>query len=382
MTSLPRLVAGIGGLVLIAVILWDAFEVVILPRRVTRRFRLARVFFRSTWAFWRSAVRALVATRRRETFLSYYGPLSLIVLLMSWAVLLVFAFALVQWALGPSLRMTEGEPNFGAALYMSGTTFFTLGLGDITPRSALARVVTVVEAGIGFLFLAVIIAYLPVVYQSFSRREVSISLLDARAGSPPTARELLRRHAHDPQTLLELLRDWERWAAELLESHLSYPVLCYFRSQHDNQSWVAALTVILDTSAFVLVSATGHLARQARLTFAIARHAVIDLTQVMRARPLPPSADRLLGTDLVRLRGRLAESGTMSEHAADTDRELSELRAMYEPYVNALARRLEMELPPWTIDAPASDNWQRSAWDSAPALDPEDWLDLHDHDDD
>src|SRR5439155_3219030 len=132
-----------------AVILWDAFEVVILPRRVTRRWRLARLFYRSTWALWRRAVRR---GRRRESYLSYYGPLSLIVLLMSWAAMLVVAFGLVQWALGPSLHVPDGRPDLGAALYMSGTTFFTLGLGDITPRSGPARAMTVIEAGIGFLF--------------------------------------------------------------------------------------------------------------------------------------------------------------------------------------------------------------------------------------
>ena len=377
MISITRLLAGVGGLLLIAVILWDAFEVVILPRRVVRRFRLARIFYRSTWAMWRCVVELLVSTRRRETYLGYYGPLSLIVLLMGWATMLVVAFALVQWALGPSLRVPEGEADFGAAVYMSGTTFFTLGLGDITPRSTLARAVTVVEAGTGFLFLAAIIAYLPVLYQAFSRREVAISLLDARAGSPPTAGELLFRHAHDPQALADLLRAWERWAAELLESHISYPVLSYFRSQHDNQSWVSSLTAILDTCALVLAGATGHLARQAHLTFAMARHAVIDLTQVLRTAPIPPSADRLPNADLARLRARLARAGATFDDGDDADRTLAKLRGMYEPYVNALAQRLAVELPPWAIETSAADNWQSSAWEARPVADPAWWLDPH-----
>src|SRR5207248_1750142 len=153
----------------------------------------------------------------------------------------------------------EVDSSFTAYVYFSGTTFFTLGYGDLVPTGAWGRALSVAEAGIGFGFLATIISYLPVLYQTFSRREITISLLDARAGSPPTAGEFLRRLA-DAKAVAGtgvLLADWERWAAELLESHLSYPVLSYYRSQHDNQSWVATLTMILDTSALVIAGVNG-----------------------------------------------------------------------------------------------------------------------------
>src|SRR4029079_19535049 len=103
----------------------------------------------------------------------------------------------------------------------------------------------------GFSFLALVIGYLPVFYQSLSRREVLISMLDDRAGSPPSAGEALRRaaQARDLDRLPALLAEGERWAAEVLESHLSYPVLSFYRSQHDNQSWVVTLTALLDTAA-------------------------------------------------------------------------------------------------------------------------------------
>src|SRR5439155_22732943 len=158
---------------------------------------------------------------------------------------------------------------------------------DVVPVSWPARAVTALEAAVGFGFLAIVIGYLPVIYQSFSRREVVISMLDARAGSPPTAAELLRRHAadHTLDALDALLRDWEHWSAELLESHLSYPVLAYFRSQHDNQSWLGALTTVLDTCALVMVGIDGVSVWQARLTFAIARHAVVDIAQIFRTAP-------------------------------------------------------------------------------------------------
>src|SRR5262249_39624477 len=138
--------------------------------------------------------------------------------------------------LGTPLEYEKRPDNtLGAYLYFSGTTFFTLGYGDVLPTSPLGRGLGVLEAGLGFGFLAVVISYLPVVYQACSRREITISLLDARAGSPPTAGELLRRlgAARELAAAGPLLAEWERWAAELLESHLSYPVLRYYRSQHD-----------------------------------------------------------------------------------------------------------------------------------------------------
>src|SRR5262249_34150970 len=247
---LPRLVA-IAGIVMILAIVWDAFEALVLPRTANRPFRPARVFYRGTWPTW-IGLAHLVPRRRRENFLAIFGPLSFLLLMACWATGLVVGFAMVQWGLGSHLNVPRGTGGFWTDLYMSGTTLFTLGIGDVTPSGAFARAPTVVEAGVGFGFLALVIGYLPVLYQGFSRREVNISLLDARAGSPPSAGELLLRHAGDMAGLESLLRDWERWAAELMESHLSYPVLLYFRSQHEHPSWLGSPPPLLDASAPVL----------------------------------------------------------------------------------------------------------------------------------
>lgn len=278
------------SLALILIILWDAFEAIVLPRRVTRRFRLTRVFYRVTWTPWSAMARRIRTGKQREKHLSFFGPLSLILLLSVWALGLVTGFAMLQWALGSAYRAPEATITFLTDLYASGVCFFTLGLGDVIPITPAARVVTVVEAGTGFGFLAIVIGYLPVIYQAFSRREVTISLLDARAGSPSSATELLRRHARagNMAALTQLLQDWERWSAELLESHLSYQVLSYYRSQHNNQSWLGALTTILDACALVRVGVDGASAWQAQLTFAMARHAVVDISQILGTPPLAP----------------------------------------------------------------------------------------------
>jgi Ion channel len=360
-------VAVILGILLVVVVLWETFETLVLPRRVTRQFRLTRLFYRSTWIPYSALVSRRRERRRRDALLSYYGPLSLLFLLAFWALSLVLGFALIDYGDGARFSGTLFPNRFGNALYLSGTTFFTLGLGDIAPASALARLVTVAEAGLGFGFLALVIGYLPVLYQAFSRREVTISLLDARAGSPPTAFELLRRHAgmeaHGLDAVTEVLHDWERWSAELMESHLSYPVLAYFRSQHDNQSWIGSLTVILDVCALAMVGLEGMCQYQARMTFAIARHALVDLSQVFGAAPDGDGAsNRLLPEDLAAIREQLRRAGLILADTEQANSELLRIRTLYEPYAISLARYLRLALPPWIRHDAAKDNWQTTAW--------------------
>jgi hypothetical protein len=359
-----------AGIVIFAIVVWDAFEAIILPRRVTRKFRLTRVFYRITWSIWKFIASLISARKAREALLGFYGPISLLILLGVWALGLVLGFAFMQYGAGsavtPSL-VAHMQPGFLTDLYLSGTTFFTLGLGDVVPRSGLARFLVVAEAGFGFGFLAAIIGYLPFIYGSFSKREVDISLLDSRAGTPPTAGELLRRHGYDGglTALRELLKDWELWSAELMESHLSYPVLAFFRSQHDNQSWIAALTAILDACALLKVGIEGACERQGELTFAIARHAVVDLSQVFGTPPEPLPYERLTPADLGRMRAILAQHGWRLNEGAEADNKLKELRRMYEPYAYALATYLHLTLPPWIPEKKGKDNWQTTGWAEA-----------------
>jgi hypothetical protein len=363
------IVIGLIGLVLIIVVLWDVFETIVLPRRVTRRFRLTRFFYRSVWSPWSMIARRVHRSKKRETFLSIFGPLSLLILLGLWAVTLVFGFALLHWAFGSHIYTSNGPAGFFTDLYYSGTTIFTLGLGDITPLDSAARTMTVIEAGLGLGLLALVIGYFPVLYQAFSRREVNISMLDARAGTPPTAAELLRRYQEGQslESLDQFLRDWEVWAADLMESHLSYPVLCFFRSQHDNQSWLAALNTVLDTCSLVMVGIDGIPKWQAQLTFKMARHAVVDISQIFNTSPVKHDGARLSKNDLATLHLTLLETGVALRDEEGDEETFEELRAMYEPYTNVLSRYLMMPLPGWLPKARASDNWQTSAWENAPS---------------
>jgi hypothetical protein len=287
-----------------------------------------------------------------------------LLLISAWAVGLIFGFAVLHWSFGTELRSQVNEAVFSGYLYFSGVTFFTLGFGDLTPIAPLGRFVTVTEAGLGFGFLAVVISYLPVLYQAFSRREVTISLLDARAGSPPTAAQVLIRLGRrcNLAVLDRFLEEWERWSAEVLESHVSFPVLSYYRSQHDNQSWLAALTAILDTASIVIAAAKNVDSYQAELTFATARHTVVDLAQVYYVPPTEQAPVRLSQDQLKRLRTELQASGIELREVDAAHEKIAELRGMYEPFLNALAHHFLLTLPPVISDSTPVDNWQTSAW--------------------
>ena len=357
-----RTVTLLAGIACLIAVLIDAFQTIILPRRATGRFRITRIFYSLTWRPWVFVTQRIRNLRNREAVFSYYGPLSLIILLVVWASGLIFGFALIYYALGSPFNDSRAS-GFRTDIYVSGTTIFTLGLGDVTPHSPWSRALTILEAGTGFGFLAAVMGYFPVLYSAFSRREVSISLLDARAGSPPTAAELMRRHAYEgaDQQLGLLLVEWERWSAELLESHISYPLLCYFRSQHSNQSWISALTSILDTSALLIAGVRGHEARQAQLTFAMARHAVVDLAQIFSLSPVKDAPDRLPPERFDALYGMLCQNGISVCRDDKSIERLRHLRGLYEGYAEALSRYLRMPLPPWITTEPHKDNWQTVA---------------------
>jgi hypothetical protein len=370
MNSHVHIVAIVVGIAILWVVLLDAFETVVLPRRVLRNFKLTAYFYRRTWIPWRRIASHIKKTSRQQNFLGYFGPLSLILLLGFWAAGLIFAFGLIQYGIGGHEQLSGEQLTFGKIVYHSGETFFTLGYGDIVPTSGAARALSVFEAGMGFAFLGVVIGYIPVVYSSFSRREIQISMLDARAGSPPSAAELLVRLAGrsgdrgvDQKVLDDVLRDWERWAAELLESQISYPVLTFFRSQHSNQSWLGALTTMLDVTSLVMTGVEGVHPGQAKLTFAMARHAAVDLAQVVNAKYDAAYADRLPAAEYEALRDALGAAGLKLRSDEYGREKLAKLRSMYEPYVHATAQNLMLTLPPWQHPEKVRDNWQAGPWD-------------------
>ena len=352
-----KLLLAPAALILIVIVLQDAFEVMLLPRRVARRFRAARLYFRSAWMIWTRLARLFPTPAAREHVLSVFGPLSMVVLFSLWALGLILGFGVLDWICqsGPA----EHSPLVDQ-IYMSGVTFFTLGYGDIVPHSHLTRGLSVVEAGLGLGFLAMVIGYLPVLYQLFSRREAHVIQLDVRAGTPPCACTLLSRHS-EPGGLVkldDLLREWEVWGSELLESHLSYPMLVYYRSQHDSQSWLSAIAAVIDTCAVILVGLEGTRPLQARMTFTMGRMVIVEMARSFAVRPSRyDGGDRLDDAGFERLTETMAASD-LHWKADDAQQTLAALRATYEPLLDALANRLVLTLPPWISDGDAPDNWQ------------------------
>ena len=353
-----KTILGLLAFAGLLVVLQDAFEVMLLPRRITRRMRLMRVYFRTTWTVWVNASRLLGSPARREHMLGLYGPLSMLLLFMLWAGSLIVAFGTMEWALEPPGH--AGSP-LSEQIYMSGVTFFTLGYGDVVPHSGLGRALSVLEAGTGIGFIAVVIGYLPVLYQFFSRREAHVIQLDGRAGSPPTAATMLSRHAESDglDQLNVLLREWEVWASELLESHLSYPMLAYYRSQHHNQSWLTALACIMDACALVLVGVPGLPPLQARMTFTMARQVLVEMAQSFDVVPSRyDGGDRLPAEGYVRLVAAFAEVELGWDASPDTQTTLAALRATYEPLLDGLARYLLLDVPHWLPGDGAVDHWE------------------------
>ncbi len=351
------ILAGLAAFCLLVVVLQDAFEVMLLPRRVQRRLRLMRLYFRTAWNAWSSIGTRLPAGPQRERFLSVFGALSMVLLFALWASGLILAFGTFEWVLQPA----DHRSAWSEQLYMSGVTFFTLGYGDVVPHSAAARIVSVFEAGIGIGFIAIVIGYLPVLYQLFSRREAHVIQLDGRAGSPPTACTMLCRHAETGglDKLDDLLREWEIWGSDLLESHLSYPMLVYYRSQHDNQSWLAALAAIMDTCAAILVGVEEMGPLQARMTFTMARQVVVEISRSFVIPPTPFDGGDRLGPEIyARLEAEFAEAELGWTGGEATRETLAALRATYEPLLEGLSRHLLLPLPGWIADRDAKDHWE------------------------
>jgi hypothetical protein len=235
----------------------------------------------------------------------------------------------------------------------------TLSSGD--PKNAASKIIAVAEGGLGLAFLGLVVGYLPVLYESFSGRELRISLLDAWAGSPPSAGALLEFapvHADKFENRLSL---WEEWSAQVLENHLSFPMLAYFRSQHSNQSWLTALVAIIDCAAVTGLCTTDDLRRQADLTFAMGRHVLADMAIVFGLdQEAPPGVrgNRLPPRDFISLQRILRAKPTIFNADLCTETKLQERRSLYEPQASALGHYFLMSLPSWLADETSRGNWR------------------------
>ncbi len=331
--------------------LQDAFEVVLLPRRVERKFRFVHYFYRATWAVWSRLGALLPVGTARESFLGIYGPLSMVLLFACWAVGLIAGFGFLHYALQVSGN-SAATTTLAHELYMSGDAFFTLGAETPAPRSFGSHVLIFVEAGIGFGFIGLMVGYLPVLYHHFTQRDLQLIQLDARAGSPPTAGTVLSRYGTEGNLdeLNEWLREWESWAAELIESHSSYPMLGFYRSQHEKQSWLASLAVILDCCTIIVAGVDNMSPLQAGGTFAAARRMLVEIGLSLDVEPEPQPDGRLPAEKFERLTDLLVASGFEWKGGVEVEETMRMLRTTYEPMLQGLSSYLLLPLPAWLRD--------------------------------
>ncbi len=361
-----HLVVGLISLVALAFLLAEFFIVFLLPRRVRRDPAIARAILRTLWIPWRAGA-SLLRRDAADTMLGIFGPFGLVAILALLSCGTILAYAGLQWAVSTRLGGTH-PADFGSDLYFSAGAFVS-ATNPMTPTGGAGKTLQIFEAANGLGFLAIAIGYLPALFQAFSRRETAVARLDPRAGSPPSPGRLLERAGERGgwSELDEYLIEWETWTAELMETHLSYPILGYFRSQHVNQNWLAALTTIVDASAYALAYGPRGSTEGAELTFRIGSHALGDLAYTLSTRrverdPEPRSRDRLPPEDLAELRGRLEGSGLHSEADDEVCAErLTELRAKYEPFAIAISRHLALDLPDWLPRGEVREEWQATA---------------------
>jgi hypothetical protein len=357
-----RVIVGIVGGLLVLAMLSEFFVTFMLPRRVKRDPRIARGLYRGLWRAWRAWARHLPEDLA-DTVLGFFGPLGVLLNLAVWTLGIVLGFACLFWADGSALSLHGVD--FGDDLYYSAGAFFSAGT-NLNPAGGFGRALEIGEAASGFAVLFVAIGYLPALYQAFSRREIAVSQLDPRAGSPPTAGTLLLQAADRGRwdELGRYLAEWESWTAELMETHLAYPVLGYFRSQHLNQNWLASLTSVVDGCAFFLAAASDQARADIVLTFAIGRHALADLAHVFSVRLVDADHDRLTREQFDEMHRRLTAAGVGLVDADEAWEHLEKLRRAYEPYARGIAGWLALTLPDWMPVGEVEKNWRLAAWQS------------------
>jgi hypothetical protein len=337
--SLWLVLEAVAGVLVVVAVLSDVFLAVVVPRRappIGRFTRLSGYLVPGAWRVWRGIGLRIGSSERREAFLGTFGSLVAIMLLVAWVAGLILGYGLIFDAVRAQIR-PEPE-NIGAAIYFAGVSMLTLGFGEIVPVGGGARLVALVAAASGLGLFALVITFLFTLYGSFQRREVAVVVLEAGAGAPPSGVNLLETYAllGILDDLPRVFADWQEWAAEVLDTHLAYPILAYFRSSHDNDSWISSLGAVMDAATLVLTTIDGGPKGWAKLSRAVGGHCIEDLAQYFRLQVEPEVG--LERSEFDEARQRLRQAGFALRDADESWAIFARLRSDYAGRVNALAR--------------------------------------------
>ncbi len=336
------------GLVLILIVFYDLFQSVILPRPAVNKVQLARNLVRPMWLIWRWVSQRTSRLDRSESRLAAFAPVALLMLFAVWAVVLVFGYGLIIDGLSDQFH--PSPQDLATSVYVSATTLVPLSYGDFVPEGGLARAVIIAESATGVGLAALVITLLFSLYESFREREELVISLDAMAGAPPSGVHILETAAEQGMRaeLAGTFNEWRKWSAMVLESHLAYPLLVYFRSSHDNEAWINSFGAVMDAAVLVISTVDDGSEGPARLMFTVGNHLVEDLSWVFRLKNtndgIVERAEYQLAVE------RLVKSGYRVHDAEAGWKQFSELRAKYASPLNQMAHWLVVPPAQWIGD--------------------------------
>jgi hypothetical protein len=294
----------LGSIVIIST-LADIFQSVVVPRPTRRSLRLAPLLLDRMWHIWKWIAPGIRSAKRRATFLGMYAPLTVVILLLVWVLALIFGYGLLFLALQSQLQ--PQPTNLGTTLYFAGTMMLTLGFGNIIVTGGIARALALCVGASGLVIVSSVISVFFSLYSALGHREILITMLHRRAGSPPSGVALLETYARLKMQaeLPSFLTAWEEWSTRVLISSLSYPVLPYFRSAHPGDSWVSALGAILDTAILVISCIDGEQVGPARLLYQSGSQLIDELLHYFEISLVPAPVDEATRRDFESAYARL-----------------------------------------------------------------------------
>lgn len=343
-----HLVWLIVGLLIVVAVLYDLFQSVVLPRPAVSKVQLATLVVRPMWRAWSWIGRRSSRVERSEARLAAFAPMALLIVFALWALALILGYGLVIDGLAEQFR--PAPQDLATSIYISSSTLVPLSFGDFVPDGGAARLVIVAESATGVALAALAITLLFSLYESFRAREEMVVSLDALAGAPPSGLRILETAAELGMRpdLKNTFDEWRRWSSMVLESHLAYPLLVYFRSSHDNEAWVNSFGAVMDAAVLVMSTVEDDSAGAARLMFTVGNHLVEDLSWVFRfkssSEPIVERAEWQLAVEL------LVNAGYTAKDIEPAWKKFIELRSKYATSLNRMAHLLSIPPAQWIGD--------------------------------
>ncbi len=339
----------VAGIALILVVFYDLFQSVVLPRPAINKLATVRYLLRALWWIWRSTGNRMTSLPRRERWLATYGPIGVLSSFAVWSLSLILGYGLIIDGVRDQLRPVPD--TLGTSLYFSATTLVPLSYGDIVPIGVPARLITIAESVTGIFLAALAITLLFSLYEAFQRREELVVTLDALAGAPPSGVQILETAAaHNMrEELIKTFDDWKQWAAAVLESHLAYPSLFFFRSSHDNEAWLNSFGAVMDAAVLVMSTVEDKSEGPAKLMYRVGNHLVEDFAWYIRL-AVPPNTPIIERFEFDEAWERLKKAGYRCNDPEQAWTKFAQFRSNYASPINGLARELSIIPAQWIGD--------------------------------